>query len=80
MTSGHNCDKNDKTAHIARSLGADVKERVDTEKRGKPYALNWLISSIDLNEYDAYVIIDADTTIDKAFLSEMDKSLKNFDL
>jgi len=71
-----NCDDKDKTVDIARSLGADVRERIDTEKRGKPYALNWLISSINLDEYDAYIIIDADTTVDKAFLTEMDKALK----
>jgi len=70
-----NCDENDKTSNIAKSLGADVRERVNAEKRGKPYALNWLISSLDLDEYDAYIIIDADTTVDKTFLAEMNVAL-----
>lgn len=68
-----NCDPKDKTADIARSHGADVRERSDQQLRGKPYALNWLISSIDLNNHDAFVIIDADTTIDAQFLAEMNK-------
>ena len=71
-----NCSPKDKTAEIARSFGADVQERFDQDKRGKPYALNWLISSIDLDSYDAFVIIDADTVIDKQFLIEMNNSIQ----
>jgi len=71
-----NCDPEDKTADIARSHGAEVRERFDSQQRGKPYALNWLISSIDLNIHDAFIIIDADTTVDRQFLSEMNKKFQ----
>lgn len=70
-----NCDEEDKTIEIAGSLGADVRVRNDTVKRGKPYALNWLISSIDLDQHDAYVIIDADTTVDRSFFKHMEDGL-----
>jgi cellulose synthase/poly-beta-1,6-N-acetylglucosamine synthase-like glycosyltransferase len=52
---------------------------VDLEKRGKPYAINWLISNIDLDEHDAYVIIDADTTVDVNFFQKMNISLNRED-
>ncbi len=71
-----NCGEKDKTAEIAASLGADVRIRKNLTQRGKPYALSWLISSIDLDAHDAYVIIDADTVIDREFLSEIDSVLK----
>jgi cellulose synthase/poly-beta-1,6-N-acetylglucosamine synthase-like glycosyltransferase len=72
-----NCS--DSTADIARAAGADCRVRVDLEKRGKPYAINWLISNIDLDEHDAYVIIDADTTVDVNFFQKMNISLNRED-
>ena len=69
MVIADNCD--DSTAEIARSKGATSYERFDTEKRGKPYALDWLISQIDLDKFDSFVIIDADTVIDSEFLHKM---------
>jgi cellulose synthase/poly-beta-1,6-N-acetylglucosamine synthase-like glycosyltransferase len=68
-----NC--NDGTAAIARARGAKVFERNDSVKRGKPYALQWLLQQIDLNRYDAFVIIDADTVVDPRFFAAMNASL-----
>ncbi len=70
-----NCS--DSTADIARRNGAQCHERFDDVRRGKPYALDWLISRLDLNNYDAYVIIDADTTVDGQFLRVMESYLAN---
>lgn len=69
----------DKTADIVRSKNAKCYERHDIENRGKPYALDWLISQLNLDEYDAFVIIDADTVIHKNFLFEMSKHINSGD-
>lgn len=71
MVIADNCDADDKTAQIAREKGATSYERFNTNQRGKPYALDWLISQIDLDKYDSFVIIDADTVIHPEFLHKM---------
>lgn len=63
----------DATAEIAEQMGAKCFSRVDEERRGKPHALHWLLSQIKLQEFDAFVIIDADTIIDCNFLAVMDE-------
>lgn len=68
-----NCD--DSTADITRNMGAICYERRDPSLRGKPYALNWIFTQIPLNNYDAYVIVDADTKIEKSFLLAMNSEL-----
>ncbi len=57
----------DDTAGIARSIGAEVFERFDTLRRGKPPALAWAMTKVTLGDYDAVVIIDADTIVDPDF-------------
>ena len=65
-----NCD--DKTAEIARNVGATVFEREDTENKGKGYALRWFFDKItsDYN-YDAVVVFDADSSVSGNFLTVM---------
>ncbi len=58
----------DKTAKIAKSLGAYAWERTDRENRGKGQALAWALQAIDLSEVDAIVIVDADTTVGPEYL------------
>lgn len=70
-----NCS--DQTAKVAREHGASVFERSDPVLRGKPYALNWLLNRLDLGRYDAFVILDADTVIDREFLVVMNRELRN---
>lgn len=67
----------DTTAEIAKKMGAQSFSRFDSEKRGKPHALHWLISQINLKQYDAFVIIDADTIIDPNFLAVMDDHISS---
>lgn len=68
----------DDTAKIARKMGAVVYLRHSDTKRGKGYALNFLINQIfsdfggDL--FDAFVIFDADNTLDSNFLTEINKT------
>ena len=65
-----NCS--DDTAGRARAAGATCHERTNLTLRGKPYALDWMIRQIDLDRYDAIVIVDADTIVDRQFLAVMD--------
>ena len=70
-----NCTDN--TAEIARKNGAIVYERFNKEERGKGYALNYLIKCIE-RDYaedmpDAYIVFDADNTMEKNYITEMNK-------
>jgi cellulose synthase/poly-beta-1,6-N-acetylglucosamine synthase-like glycosyltransferase len=66
----------DDTAAEARRAGATCLERVDLARRGKPRALNWIFTTLDLSCYDGVAIIDADTVVDAQFLSVMDGRLQ----
>jgi len=66
----------DRTAAIVREAGIRCEERTDDVHRGKPYALEWLFRHIDLFRYDAFVIVDADTRIDRHFLPAMNEKLE----
>lgn len=69
----------DRTAEIAQQVGAEVYERRDTSRRGKGYALRWIFDIVlrDPPRYDAYVVIDADSTVSKNFLLVMNTYLEN---
>jgi 1,2-diacylglycerol 3-beta-glucosyltransferase len=64
----------DQTADRARQTGAIVHERFDTERRGKGYALQWLLAGLwnDQTPHDAIVILDADSILSANFLQVMD--------
>lgn len=66
-----NCS--DDTARIAREMGANVYERLDTSIKGKGYALKWMFEKIYEMEkkYDAVAIFDADNLVSKDFFIEM---------
>lgn len=70
----------DKTAHIAREVGAIVYERfvTDKDKKGKGHALEWMFEKLyDLdNKYDYVAIFDADNVVHKNFLREMNEETK----
>lgn len=67
----------DKTAELARATGVRVYERFDLTKRGKGYALNWLLQYLEDNQliYDAYIVLDADSVVSPLFLQAMEKAL-----
>ena len=67
----------DKTAEKARREGAIVFERVNKEKRGKGYALEWVFKKIFKmkKNYDAVAIFDADNLASRNFLLEINKKL-----
>lgn len=60
-----NCS--DATARLTRELGAESMERVDAKLPGKPRAIAWALTQIDLRKWDACVIVDADSTVAPTF-------------
>lgn len=60
-----NCS--DGTAGLARNEGVECFERVDPTLPGKPRAIAWMLKQVDLSEWDACVIVDADSTVAPAF-------------
>ena len=67
----------DQTAELARARGAFAHERVDQERRGKGYALQWLMQQLwaSAEPHDAVLILDADSIISPNFLTVMDARL-----
>ncbi len=63
----------DETARIARAAGVLVYERTDPEHRAKGYALQWLLQQLarDNRTFDAYLIVDADSSLSPPFLRQM---------
>ena len=60
----------DRTADVARSFGCSVLERIDPARRGKGYALNHAFHHLAQRGYAAYLIVDADTVVERNFLNE----------
>lgn len=61
----------DDTAHIAKKAGAMVVVRNNPELRGKGYALELAFEQLLTNsEIDAFVVVDADTTVTPNILRE----------
>jgi cellulose synthase/poly-beta-1,6-N-acetylglucosamine synthase-like glycosyltransferase len=70
-----NCS--DATADIVRSRGFVVHERDEPSERGKGPALNWLFDRLDAEggpDFDVVVVVDADTTVDPAFLRALERA------
>jgi cellulose synthase/poly-beta-1,6-N-acetylglucosamine synthase-like glycosyltransferase len=69
----------DRTAILAREAGARVIERFDDEVRGKGAALNFCFTKL-IDEYDAFVVVDADSVVDHSFVATMaDSFAKGWD-
>ena len=69
----------DDTARLAASKEATVYERVDSNKQGKGYALEWALQRLLANDggwTDAVVIFDADTVADPQFLRQVEARLR----
>jgi 1,2-diacylglycerol 3-beta-glucosyltransferase len=60
-----NCTDN--TAEVARKLGVECLIRSEPEERGKPAALAWALDRIGIEEFDAIVVLDADTMVEAEF-------------
>ena len=62
----------DSTADIGRHQGTIVLERVDDGKQGKGYAIKCALETIELDKYDAVLIVDADCFISTNTLRSLD--------
>jgi len=59
----------DRTAEIARMAGANVLVREDPDRRGKGFALDFAFSELMRREYEAFLVVDADSVVTDNFLS-----------
>jgi 1,2-diacylglycerol 3-beta-glucosyltransferase len=68
----------DGTAEEARRAGARVMVRTNPTHRGKGYALRWCFDALLAEEpgHDAFVVIDADTVVEKNLLKTFDAHLE----
>ncbi len=68
----------DETARVAREHGAFVYERFNKTQVGKGYALDYLLSQIrqegHLEDYDAFMIFDADNLLASDYFTQMNKT------
>lgn len=68
-----NC--NDETAEISQNAGAKVLQRDDKTLRGKQHALKWAFERINLDDYDAVIVLDADNHVHPDYLRSVDAEL-----
>lgn len=61
----------DRTAELARCAGASCLEREDRSLPGKPRAIAWALKQLPVDRFDAVIIIDADTVVDREFGSAL---------
>ena len=69
----------DETADVAEAAGADVVVRVDPTRKSKGFALedffDGVITHPDLRPADAFVLVDADTSVARDILRAFDQGL-----
>jgi cellulose synthase/poly-beta-1,6-N-acetylglucosamine synthase-like glycosyltransferase len=66
----------DATPSIARHFGVNVHERHAPEAPGKGQAIAWLLPLLP-GDADAYVFVDADSTVGPSFLEALNESLQD---
>ena len=64
----------DETAAIARAAGAEVMERNNTRLRGKGHALHFAFERLINRCFDAFLVIDADSEVDRGLIEEFAKA------
>ncbi len=68
----------DKTAQIARDMGAVCYERFDPDHRTKGYALQYLVNCIKqdygIQSFEGYFIFDADNLLKQDYITRMNES------
>jgi 1,2-diacylglycerol 3-beta-glucosyltransferase len=69
-----NCS--DDTQGVGRREGALVLVRDNAVLKGKGYALRWAFDRLERGGYDAYAVVDADTTVSPNFLAVLNAHLE----
>jgi cellulose synthase/poly-beta-1,6-N-acetylglucosamine synthase-like glycosyltransferase len=64
------CNTTDRSVPIARALGCTTLERKDPARRGKGYGLEYAFRHLQHAGFDAYAVLDADTTVERNFINE----------
>jgi cellulose synthase/poly-beta-1,6-N-acetylglucosamine synthase-like glycosyltransferase len=64
----------DATATVAESAGAICLVRNDVAHRGKPWAIAWALERLQLADYDAVVVVDADSIVAPDFAAKLARS------
>lgn len=69
----------DETLEVAIRCGAEGHERIAPDDPGKGPALNWLLDRLVErgDDFDAVVIVDADTIVEASFLRRMSAAIAN---
>jgi cellulose synthase/poly-beta-1,6-N-acetylglucosamine synthase-like glycosyltransferase len=70
-----NC--NDNTAIYAKEANANVMERENDIEKGKGYALKYAFDLLEKYDYEAYIIVDADTVVKENFIEVMGDNFSN---
>lgn len=70
-----NCD--DRTADMASQFDVRVLIRKDSSLRGKGYAINHALKNVEDVPYDAILIVDADSTVNKDCLQYLNILINN---
>lgn len=66
------CDNcKDNTEKIAKESGLMVIKRINRERQGKGYAIEWALNRINIQNFDVVIMTDADTIFDKNALNEL---------
>lgn len=69
-----NCS--DKTSEVAHAFRTKVFERKEHERIGKGHAIKFAIECVDMNNYEALFVIDADSVLEMGALRHLDQMLK----
>lgn len=65
----------DRTIEIASEHNAIILEREDSQRLGKGYAIKFALENISIDQYDAILIVDADTIVAKDALRQLDQTI-----
>lgn len=68
-----NC--NDRTTECCRTYPINILSRNDLSRIGKGFALSWALERIGLEDFNAILMVDADTFVDSSVLEELNKSI-----
>jgi cellulose synthase/poly-beta-1,6-N-acetylglucosamine synthase-like glycosyltransferase len=63
----------DDTAVRARAAGATVLERQSDTHRGKHHAIEWAFEQLPWQQYEAVIVIDADTVVEPDYSSQLSR-------
>jgi cellulose synthase/poly-beta-1,6-N-acetylglucosamine synthase-like glycosyltransferase len=67
-----NCTDN--TQAVAKEHGSSILVRNNSEQKGKSYALNFAFDTLSTENYDVFIVLDADTLCQKNLLLDIERA------